>query len=77
MTLHCDHCRGNLDRSAQRYWRMRFCSQACKQAYQRRLDQSTRDKIGRLDRVAPHAPQAMGRLVASRSFAGFGRHFAG
>jgi hypothetical protein len=55
---------------------MRFCSQACKQAYQRRLDQSTRDKIGRLDRVALHAPQAMDHPLASRSRAEFGRRFA-
>jgi hypothetical protein len=76
MTLHCDHCRGELGLGARRYWRMRFCSQACKQAYQRRLDQSTRDKIGRLDRVAPRAPQVMGRSLASRSRAESGRRFA-
>jgi len=74
MTLHCDHCRGKLGPGAQRYWRMRFCSQACKQAYQQRLDQSTRDKIGRLDRVAHHAPRS--HPIASRSRAEFGRRFA-
>jgi hypothetical protein len=76
MTLRCDHCRQELGLSAQHYWRMRFCSQACKHAYQRRLDQSTRDKIGLLDCVAPHAPQAMGRPLASRSRAEFSRGFA-
>jgi len=76
MTLHCDHCRGKVGLSAQRYWRMRFCSQACKQAYQQRLDQSTRDKIGRLDGVVSRAPQAMGHRLTSRSRTEFGRRFA-
>jgi hypothetical protein len=55
---------------------MRFCSQACKQAYQRRLDQSTRDKIGQLDRVVRHTPQAIGHPLTSRSRAESGRRFA-
>jgi hypothetical protein len=76
MTSRCDHCRRELGLSAHRYWRMRFCSQACKRAYQRRLDQSTRDKISRLDCVVPHAPQAMDHPLASRSRAEFGRRFA-
>jgi hypothetical protein len=76
MTLRCDHCRGDLGLGAQRYWRMRFCSEGCKKAYQRRLDVSTRDKIGRLDCVARDAPQPIGHLLGSGSFARFGRRFA-
>ena len=77
MTLHCDHCRGKLGLGARRYWRMRFCSDACKKAYQRRLDGSTKDKISRLDHVTCGEPRAIGHLLGSRPFAGFGRHFAG
>jgi hypothetical protein len=71
MTLRCDHCRGELGLLTRRYWRMRFCSEACKQAYQRRLGESTRDKIGRLDRGARN-----GHLAGPHSSAGFGRPFA-
>jgi len=49
MTLRCDHCRGQLGAGVQRYWHMRFCSAVCMQAYQRRLKESTRRKIRRLD----------------------------
>ncbi|MGA8613355.1 MAG: hypothetical protein WB760_16970 [Xanthobacteraceae bacterium] len=76
MMLRCDHCRGKLGLSAQRYWRIRFCSEACKRAYQRRLDESTRDKVGRLERIARDAPQAIGHPLGSRSRAEFGRRFA-
>lgn len=49
MTLRCDHCRHTLGPTVRRYWQMRFCSPACIAAYQRRLDDVTRTKIGRLE----------------------------
>lgn len=52
MTLRCDHCRGRFGLIVQRYWRMRFCSVACKEAYQRRLGEDTKAKIRRLDFAA-------------------------
>jgi hypothetical protein len=51
MTMRCDHCRGELGRSVRRYWQMRFCSSACIEAYQLRLDEATKAKIERLDFV--------------------------
>jgi hypothetical protein len=44
-TLRCDHCRGQLGVSVQRYWRMRFCSIACTSEYQQRLSRETQLKI--------------------------------
>jgi hypothetical protein len=76
MTMRCDHCREELGLTARRYWRMRFCSEACKCAYQRRLDAATRDKIGRLDRVKCIAPQTLGDPIGSRSRTALGRRFA-
>jgi hypothetical protein len=49
MTLRCDHCRRPLGVVVYYYWRMRFCSAACRQAYERRLQEDTRAKIRRLD----------------------------
>jgi hypothetical protein len=74
MSPRCDHCRAELGVFIQRYWRMRFCSDACKKAYQGRLEERTRDKIRRLDRAAFGAPEANGGGV--RSLASFGRRFA-
>jgi hypothetical protein len=76
MTLRCDHCRKELGLITRRYWRMRFCSEACASAYQRRLDRSTRDKIGRLDSVACDAPRAFQHPLGSPTLAGFRRRFA-
>jgi hypothetical protein len=76
MTLRCDHCRGRLDRIAKRYWHMRFCSETCKKAYQGRLDESTRNKIALIDRLARGAAQTNGRRFGSHSLAGFGSRFA-
>ena len=45
MTIRCDHCRGTLGRSTRRYCQMRFCSPACVEAYQHRLDEHTKVKI--------------------------------
>jgi hypothetical protein len=76
MTLHCDYCRGELRFGAQRYWRMRFCSNACKKAYQQRLDESTREKIGRLDRATCHTSRTIGHFIGFRRSASFHRHRA-
>ncbi len=49
MILGCDHCRGELGRNAECYWRMRFCSTACMSEYQHRLSTETQLKILTLD----------------------------
>jgi hypothetical protein len=41
MTIRCDHCCGSLGLIIHRYWRMRFCSANCLQAYQHRLQRSS------------------------------------
>jgi hypothetical protein len=76
MTMRCDHCRGELGLKTRRYWRMRFCSEACTSAYQRRLDESTRNKIVRLDRVASDAPRAFRHPFGSPAPAEIRRRFA-
>jgi hypothetical protein len=43
--LPCDHCRGQLGVTVQRYWRMRFCSTACMSEYQQRQSTETQLKI--------------------------------
>lgn len=51
-----------------RYWRMRFCSASCVQAYQQRLQDNTKDKIAKLraiDGNAGAAPRSTGRLLGS------------
>jgi len=45
MTIRCDHCRGSLGLIIHRYWRMRFCSEKCMQAYRHRLEELTEAKI--------------------------------
>jgi hypothetical protein len=45
MTIRCDHCRGSLGLTLHRYWRMRFCSARCVQAYQQRFHDLTMVKI--------------------------------
>ena len=49
----CDHCRGKLRFRVHRYWRMRFCSAACLNAYQKRLSPDTQQKIYEIDRYRP------------------------
>jgi hypothetical protein len=56
MTLRCDHCRQPLGVVVYYYWRMRFCSAACQQAYERRLKEDTRAKIRRLDGARQQRP---------------------
>ena len=41
MRIRCDHCCGSLGLIIHRYWRMRFCSANCLQAYQYRLQRSS------------------------------------
>jgi hypothetical protein len=76
MTLRCDHCRGRLGLIIHRYWHMRFCSAACMQAYQHRLNEGTRAKIRRLDGPVRERPPALTRL-GSRVLAGVTRRLAG
>jgi hypothetical protein len=74
MTLRCDHCRQPLGIVVFYYWRMRFCSAACRQAYEHRLQGATRVKICRLDGVRQQPPAAGRR---PRLSAGFSRRLAG
>jgi hypothetical protein len=53
LSLCCDHCRGKLRFGVHRYWRMRFCSAACMNAFQKRLSQDTQQKIYEIDRYRP------------------------
>jgi hypothetical protein len=48
MAFRCDHCRRKRRLRVHRYWQMRFCSAACKEAYQRRLGEHTKVKMRRL-----------------------------
>jgi hypothetical protein len=45
----CDYCRDELGPFPHCYWRMRFCSLACMNAYQRRLSPQTKAKIVMLE----------------------------
>ena len=47
--MRCDHCRKSFGLMLHRYFRMRFCSADCLEAYQRRLDELTMMKIQRVD----------------------------
>jgi len=76
MTIRCDHCRGPLGLIMHRYWHMRFCSAACKNSYQQRLNDDTKAKIRQLDCAAAHKPSAPGRRFGSRVLAGVTRRFA-
>lgn len=80
MTLRCDHCRRPLGLMVHRYWRMRFCSAGCVQAYQQRLQDGTKDKIAKLrgiDGNAPAAPGLTGRLLGSYARPETNRRLAG
>ena len=52
-SLCCDHCRGKLRFPVHRYWRMRFCSATCMNAYQKRLSQDTQQKIYEINGYRP------------------------
>ena len=43
--MRCDRCRKSFGLILHRYFRMRFCSADCLEAYQRRLDELTMMKI--------------------------------
>jgi len=45
----CDHCRKSFGLILHRYYRMRFCSDDCLRAYQRRLDDLTMTRIQCVD----------------------------
>ena len=77
MRLRCDHCRRDRGLGTQRYWRMQFCSAACKKAYQQRLREHTKVKISQLDCAARDPLPKIRRVSGSSTLAGFGRPFAG
>jgi hypothetical protein len=80
MTMRCDHCRRPLGLIVRRYWHMRFCSAGCRQAYQRRLHDDTKEKIAKLggiDGDARAAPRSAGRLFGSRPRPEANRNLAG
>jgi len=80
MTLHCDHCRRPLGLMVRRYWRMRFCSAGCVQAYQQRLQDNTRDKIAKLretDGNAGAASRSTGRQFGPHTRPETNRRLAG
>ena len=68
VSLRCDHCRANLGLIVERYWHMRFCCRACKEAYQHRLQGDTKIKIARLDvatrRFGPRPITSLTRRLA-------------
>lgn len=67
-TLHCDHCRADLNHGVHRYWHMQFCSSVCMTAYQQRLSPETLAKIRGLD-VLPSEYQISGSNLRSRVLA--------
>jgi transposase-like protein len=71
-TLRCDHCRGKLGLAIRRYWHMRFCCSTCVAAYQRRLGEQTKVKIGHLDFIPPDI-----RTVGSRFLDSVARNLPG
>lgn len=69
MTVRCDHCRKPLAIVVRRYWHMRFCSAACVQAYQHRLDDHTKQKIANIRHAnldGPGQPRLSARLFGLR-----------
>jgi hypothetical protein len=79
MTMRCDHCRRPLGLIVRRYWHMRFCSAACVQAYQQRLQDDTREKIAKLREIDGDAPvpRFTGRLFGSHARLDANRRLAG
>jgi hypothetical protein len=73
VTTRCDHCRGRLGRSVERYWHMRFCCSACTSAYRRRLAEETKLKIEQLDVAA----DAIVPTFGGRFLKPVGRHLPG
>jgi hypothetical protein len=80
MTVRCDHCRRPLGVLVRRYWHMRFCSAACVQAYQQRLQDGTKQKIARIrhtDSGGGEQPRLAGRLFGRRAQPDSARRLAG
>lgn len=80
MSLRCDHCRRPLGLVMRRYWHMRFCSAACVEAYQRRLDDNTKQKIAKIrnaDAIGIKRPRLPGRLFGQRTQSDGAQRFAG
>lgn len=77
MMLRCDHCREKLGDRVQHYWHMRFCSEACMQAYQHRLKDETRAKIRRLDCKTRTRTPIDGRRPGLGAIDSHSRHFPG
>jgi hypothetical protein len=69
MKVRCDYCRGKLGLMVHRYWQMRFCSSACAQDYEQRLDE-TKARMRRLDYSADKDAAAMAGLPGSPTIAG-------
>lgn len=70
MTMRCDYCRGKFGLVVHRYWRMRFCCEACARAYQQRLHDDTKAKIRRLNSGSRDSSQAPAPLGAGARLAG-------
>jgi hypothetical protein len=64
MKVRCDYCCGKLGLMVHRYWHMRFCSSACTQSYERRLDE-TKARMRRLFGRGEDASAINGRPGAS------------
>jgi hypothetical protein len=80
MTVRCDHCRRPLGVLVRRYWHMRFCSAACVQAYQRRLQDGTKQKIAKIrhtDSGGGEQPRLAARLFGRRAQPDPARRLAG
>ena len=77
MTIRCDYCRGKFGLIVHRYWRMRFCSAVCAQAYEQRLHDETKAKIRDLADTPVAKPVAGPPGFRSRFIADTIRHFGG
>jgi hypothetical protein len=52
--MQCDHCRESFGLILYRYFRMRFCSGDCLDAYQRRINELTMMKIQDIELSPPN-----------------------
>jgi len=60
----CDYCCRKLGLMVHRYWHMRFCSSACAQNYEQRLDEA-KARMRRLFGSGENASATNGLLDAS------------
>jgi hypothetical protein len=77
MTIRCDYCRGKFGLIVHRYWRMRFCSAVCAQAYEQRLHHETKAKIRDLADTSTAKPVAKPPGLGTRLVADTFRHLGG